>query len=86
METASCTTHSKQSEKQPLNVASQKKLFLEDNIGFIELLEVFGDDLTIVNAARVSFHKESGFEEVIDESGEKKQTLCARDIKLIHKA
>lgn len=36
-----------------------KKLFLEDNIGFIELLDVFGDDLTVVNAARVSFHKES---------------------------
>jgi len=27
--------------------------------GFIELLDVFGDDLTIVNAARVSFNKES---------------------------
>jgi len=29
-----------------------------DGIGFIELLETFGDDLTVVNAARVSFHKE----------------------------
>jgi len=27
--------------------------------GFVELLEVFGDDLTVVNAARVSFAKES---------------------------
>lgn len=27
--------------------------------GFIELLDVFGNDLTIVNAARVSFNKES---------------------------
>lgn len=27
--------------------------------GFIELLEVFGNDLTVVNAARVSFAKES---------------------------
>lgn len=27
--------------------------------GFIELLDVFGDDLTVVNAARVSFAKES---------------------------
>jgi thymidylate synthase (FAD) len=26
--------------------------------GFVELLDTFGDDLTVVNAARVSFHKE----------------------------
>lgn len=36
-----------------------KKIFAHDNIGFIELLDVFGDDLTVVNAARVSFNKES---------------------------
>jgi thymidylate synthase (FAD) len=30
-----------------------------DNIGSIELLHVMGDDLMVVNAARVSFHKES---------------------------
>lgn len=35
------------------------KKFIEDGKGFVELLEVFGDDLTVVNAARVSFHKES---------------------------
>ncbi len=29
------------------------------NAGYVELLEVFGDDLTVVNAARVSFHKEA---------------------------
>jgi len=29
------------------------------DIGFVELLETFGDDLTVVNAARVSFAKES---------------------------
>jgi len=28
------------------------------NGGYVELLEVFGSDLTVVNAARVSFHKE----------------------------
>jgi thymidylate synthase (FAD) len=27
--------------------------------GYVEILEVFGDDLTVVNAARVSFNKES---------------------------
>jgi thymidylate synthase (FAD) len=31
----------------------------EDGIGSIEVLEVFGSDLTVVNAARVSFAKES---------------------------
>jgi thymidylate synthase (FAD) len=30
-----------------------------DNIGFVEWLETFGDDLTVVNAARVSFDKVS---------------------------
>ena len=28
------------------------------NGGYVELLETFGDDLTVVNAARVSYHKE----------------------------
>lgn len=32
---------------------------LGDGIGSVELLEVFGNDLTVVNAARVSFNKES---------------------------
>lgn len=30
-----------------------------DGIGYVELLDTFGDDLTVVNAARVSFAKES---------------------------
>jgi thymidylate synthase (FAD) len=29
------------------------------NAGFVEIMETFGNDLTVVNAARVSFHKES---------------------------
>jgi thymidylate synthase (FAD) len=41
------------------NQSSNSKIFLPDGIGFIELLDSFGDDLTVVNAARVSFHKES---------------------------
>ena len=32
---------------------------LSDNKGFLEVLDTFGDDLTVVNAARVSFAKES---------------------------
>ena len=29
------------------------------NAGFVEIMESFGSDLTVVNAARVSFNKES---------------------------
>ena len=36
-----------------------QKTFVLDSIGFVELLETFGSDLTVVNAARVSFAKES---------------------------
>lgn len=32
---------------------------MADGVGYVELLDVFGDDLTVVNAARVSFDKES---------------------------
>jgi thymidylate synthase (FAD) len=35
------------------------KVNVLDAIGYVELLEKFGDDLTVVNAARVSFAKES---------------------------
>ena len=36
-----------------------QKLNVLDTTGYVELLEKFGDDLTVVNAARVSFAKES---------------------------
>ncbi len=36
-----------------------KKIMMPDGVGFVELLETFGSDLTVVNAARVSFAKES---------------------------
>jgi len=39
-----------------MSTASQKEL-MPDSIGFVECLEKFGDDLTVVNAARVSFDK-----------------------------
>jgi thymidylate synthase (FAD) len=38
---------------------ASKKLFMRDGIGFVEVLDTFGDDLTVVNAARVSFDKVS---------------------------
>jgi thymidylate synthase (FAD) len=37
---------------------STRRWTAPDGIGFIELVDTFGDDLTVVNAARVSFHKE----------------------------
>ena len=40
---------------------------LLDGLGFVELLDTFGDDLTVVNAARVSFAKESTTLEPKDE-------------------
>ena len=44
---------------------------LKDGIGFVELLDVMGNDLTAVNAARVSYGKTS-------------EQLTDKDIKLIH--
>jgi len=63
-----------------------EKLLLQDGIGFVELLEVFGSDLTVVNAARVSFHKESEFELIFDENDSNKiigSELSTRDKELV---
>ncbi len=46
-------------------------LFISDGVGSVELMETFGDDLTVVNAARVSFAKES-------------KEMCTADEKLIN--
>jgi thymidylate synthase (FAD) len=47
--------------------------------GFVEYVDHMGSDLSIVNAARVSFNKESSWEEVDDGVGH----LSAKDSKLI---
>ena len=48
-----------------------KKIYLyDDNIGSVEYVQHMGDDLTIVNAARVSF-------------GKQKEVIDAKDKKLI---
>lgn len=64
-----------------------QKKFICDNIGFVELLDVFGSDLTVVNAARVSFNKESEFEPIRDGYGDSAKVvghrLSARDQNLI---
>lgn len=63
------------------------KKMLDDNIGFVELLDVFGNDLTVANAARVSFNKESEFEPVKEGYGDGAKIighkLSARDQNLI---
>ena len=41
-----------------MDLSGNKKILI-GNAGFVELLETFGSDLTVVNAARVSFAKES---------------------------
>ncbi len=58
------------------------KKFMPDGIGFVELIDVFGSDLTVVNAARVSFDKVSTFEEQMVD-GQPVQALSARDAKLV---
>ena len=42
-----------------MHVSMATKIMMPDGVGFVELLETFGDDLTVVNAARVSFDKVS---------------------------
>jgi thymidylate synthase (FAD) len=58
------------------------KLFIHDGNGFVELIDCFGSDLTVVNTARVSFHKESAFEQV-EVDGKMVTKLAERDAKLI---
>lgn len=40
-------------------MSTSTKINVLDNKGYVELLDIFGNDLTVVNAARVSFAKES---------------------------
>jgi thymidylate synthase (FAD) len=40
-------------------MSATQKVMMSDGVGFVEFLDKFGDDLTVVNAARVSFDKES---------------------------
>lgn len=40
-------------------MSSSQKVHVLDSIGYVEVLDIFGSDLTVVNAARVSFAKES---------------------------
>jgi thymidylate synthase (FAD) len=63
----------------------KKKLFIEDNVGFVERLDVFGSDLTVANAARVSFYKESHLDPVFNKGEDSvvKYVISEKDKKLI---
>lgn len=66
---------------------NNKKIIQFDGIGSVELLDVFGSDLTVANAARVSFNKESFYEKetFIDAAGNEQiiEKLSERDAKII---
>ncbi len=63
---------------------NDKKVLMEDGLGFVELVESFGNDLTVVNAARVSFNKESVFQRVEHADGSLSFELSDRDTKLVN--
>ena len=50
-----------------MQAPTETKWVAPDGIGFIELLDTFGSDLTVVNAARVSFAKEANTMQKADE-------------------
>lgn len=51
--------------------------------GFVELIDYMGNDLSVVNAARVSFAKESGWDSEPHWTGYNKHTLSEKDQKLV---
>ena len=51
--------------------------------GFVQYVDHMGDDLTIVNAARVSFHKESDWDSDHNWKGMRLKVLSEKDKKLI---
>jgi thymidylate synthase (FAD) len=82
-----------QSNKQVLSSnlhvdSFEKKIDHFDGKGSVELLEVFGSDLTVVNAARVSFNKTALYETEFfeDEAGiqQERLVLAKRDVGLIN--
>ena len=61
---------------------TNKKINLLDH-GFVNLVDYMGSDLTVVNAARVSFNKESDWDSEPNWTGYNKHKLSDRDEKLI---
>lgn len=54
-----CAEAAETAEAAEAAETANNKILCLDGLGFVELLDTFGDDLTVVNAARVSFAKES---------------------------
>jgi hypothetical protein len=57
MATSTTLTISTSTTSTSTSFEMKKKVYMPDTIGFVECIEKFGDDLTVVNAARVSFDK-----------------------------
>ena len=60
----------------------QTKYFVLDH-GHVDLVDYMGSDLSVVNAARVSFNKESSWQSDPNWTGFNKKELSERDAKLI---
>lgn len=60
-----------------------KKIDVLDH-GFVQLVDYMGSDLTVVNAARVSFNKESDWDSDPNWTGYNKNVLSEKDTKLIN--
>lgn len=59
-----------------------KKIDVLDK-GFVSLIDYMGNDLTVVNAARVSFNKESDWDSESNFTGFREHKLSERDKKLV---
>lgn len=59
-----------------------KKINILDH-GFVQLVDYMGSDLTVVNAARVSFNKESDWDSDPNWTGSQQKVLSEKDKKLI---
>lgn len=77
METSNACEEVNKQDVQEDAVPPRDITYMNDGVGFIELLGVFGDDLTVVNAARVSLNKES--HEFTDRDGGLLRYLAAHE-------
>lgn len=64
-------------------VEPKKVMMYADDIGFVQYVDHMGDDLSVVNAARVSYEKSSDWEPEVEEGLVTPKTLKQGDKKLI---
>jgi len=69
-------------EETPSIKMAQTKYFVLDH-GHVDLIDYMGSDLSVVNAARVSFNKESYWDSERNWTGYQEQKLLEKDSKLI---